>query len=221
MKITMKTKICFLFIGLVATIAATNVVVNRFELPSAKVTIKVVDENERLLDNANVSLGFGEMAVEGMTDTSGSFVGEGHCGITGIGSTIKKDGYYMGYAPIPRFTEHDEALNRWQPWNETYIAIMRPIGKPVALYAKTVHTQIPALDQPCGYDLEAGDWVSPYGKGMKKDFIFTIHQEWRGNYDYDVQGELTFKNSLDGLLETSIPNVGKNSEFRWEREASG
>jgi hypothetical protein len=67
--------------------------------------------------------------------------------------------------------------------------------------------------------LELGDWVTPYGKGLTKDFIFTLHQEWRGNYDYDVQGEMSFKNPLDGILETSIPDVGKNSQFRWERQA--
>ena len=123
------------------------------------------------------------------------------------------------YARLNKFHEHDETLNRWRPWNETYTAILRPVGKPVALYARRVDMQIPAFDQPCGFDLETGDWVAPYGKGMTKDLIFTVHQEWHGTSDYDVQGELTFKNPLDGLLEVSKPEIAKNSVFRWERQA--
>jgi hypothetical protein len=204
---------------LAAIVAGTNAVVQPFENPKAKVTVRVVDENNRPMENAKVSLGYGDTADEGLTDMRGLFTSEGRCGITGIGASIKKDGYYLGAPLIPRFTEHDEVLNHWKPWNETYTATLRPIGKPVTLYAKTVQLQLPALDEPCGFDLEASDWVAPYGKGMKMDFIFTVHEKWNGNYDFDLQGELTFKNPLDGLQEVAIPDIAKNSVFRWERLA--
>jgi hypothetical protein len=154
--------------------------------------------------------------VEGLTDVQGEFVGEGHCRRE-IGTSVTKVGYYSGTVSVPTFKEHNEG--KWQPWNPICETVLRPIGKPMALFAKTVQLQIPVLDEPCGFDLEAGDWVAPYGKGMKKDFIFTIHEKWNGNYDYDLQGELAFKNPLDGLQETSIPDIGKNSAFRWERLA--
>jgi hypothetical protein len=205
---------------LAALAAVTNVTVQHFELPKAKVTVRVVDENDRLIQNANISLGFGNSpSVKGVTDAEGLFTAEGRCDIRGIGCGITKDGYYLGSPPIPRFTERDETLNRWNPWDETYTAILRPIGKPVALYAKKVSAEIPVLEKPCGFDLESGDWVAPYGKGMKADFNFTLHQDRRGLQDYDVLGELTFKNPLDGLQEASIPNIGKNSVFKWERQA--
>ncbi len=214
----MKIKIIVCLAALLA-IAATNVAVNRFELPVAKVNVRVVGEDEQPIPNANVSLNFDDKIVRGTTDPEGLFTAEGRCGITGLGSDIRKDGYYMGAASIPRFTEHDEVLNHWKPWNETYTSVLRPIGKPVALYAKTVQLQLPTLDEPCGFDLEASDWVSPYGKGLKKDFIFSIREKWNGNYDFDLQGELAFKNSQDGLQEVAIPDIAKNSIFRWERLA--
>ena len=221
----MKSKITILLAALFAIGAATNMVVNQFELPATKVTVAVVDENRKPIKDVDVWLAFLDRAtsrgtpVHGKTDAEGLFTAEGGCNFAGLGSDIKKDGYYFGSAPIPRFTKHAETLNRWEPWNETYTAILRPIGKPVALYAKTVQLQLPALDEPCGFDLEVSDWVAPYGKGMKKDFIFTVHEKWNGNYDFDVQGELAFKNPLDGLQEVAIPDIAKNSAFRWERQA--
>ncbi len=224
MNVTMKAKFFVLFFGLVAAGTATNVVANNFELPAAKVTVRVVDENEKPLVNANVWLSFkdrltrNDKNVRGFTDVEGLFTGEGGCDISGIGCGITKEGYYSGGAPIPKFHELDEVQNRWKPWNETYTVTLRSINKPIALYAKTVHTQIPALNQPCGYDLEKGDWVSPYGNGITKDFIFTVHQEWRDSYDYDLQGEITFRNPSDGVQNVPEPVV-RYSEFKWTREA--
>lgn len=224
MKKIMKSKSFLLFASLIAAGAATNVVINHFELPIAKVTVKVVDENEVPIHKANVWLMFKDRLtakqqdIRGLTDTHGFFTGEGGADVAGIGCGITKDGYYNSGAPVPKFTEIDEALNHWKPWNETCTVIMRPIGKPVALYAKKIQTQLPELDMPCGYDLEAGDWVMPYGKGMKKDLIFKIHKDVRGMQDYDAAGELTFANSNDGLLDVHKPVVAY-SKFKWERLA--
>jgi hypothetical protein len=220
----MKLKIFFLFGGLLAAGAATNVAVSHYELPVAKLTIRVVDENQQPVANANVWLAFKDRAtfkdqnIRGLTDVNGLFTAEGGCDAAGIGCGITKEGYYSGGAPIPKFQELDEILNRRKPWNETYTAILRPIGKPVALYAKKAETEIPALNQPCGYDLEKGDWVMPYGKGMKKDFIFTVRQEIRGLQDYDVQAEMTSSSPLDGLHDVPNPVV-PYSVLKWEREA--
>jgi hypothetical protein len=224
MKISMKTKIFILLAGLITAGAATNVIVSHFELPAVKVTVRVVDENQQPVENANVWFAFKDRAtfndlnIRGLTDANGLFTGEGGCDAAGIGCGITKEGYYGGGASIPRFIEHDNVLNHWKPWGETYTTMLRPIGKPVALYAKTVKLRIPTLNKPCGFDLEIGDWVAPYGKGMKPDFIFALQQEDRGMQDYDVLGELTFKNPLDGLLEVPKPVVAY-SEFKWERQA--
>lgn len=195
------------------------------ELPDAKVTVVVVDEDRKPVENADVSLVFLDRTTfktnltHGKTDSRGLFTAEGGCNISGIGSDVRKDGYYRGAASIPNFTNIDESLNQWEPWDKTYTTVLRPIGKPIALYAQKIDMEIPALDKPCGFDLEAGDWVTPYGKGEKSDFIFTLHQDKRGLQNYDILGGLTFSNALDGLQEAPMSDVGTNSIFKWERQA--
>jgi hypothetical protein len=204
---------------LLTVAATTNLVVKHFELPLAKVTVRVVDEDQRPVEKANVSLGFGDAFVEGLTDANGLFTGEGRCNVSGMGSTIKKNAYYLGSAPIPRFEKYDEILNRWKPWNEIYTAILRPIVKPVALYAKSEWIEIPAIGRPCGYDLEKGDWVSPYGAGMISDLIFNLEKRYASRNDFDVKVEVAFNQPLDGIQEIQWPEIGHNSIFKWPREA--
>ena len=100
----MKIKIFLICLGALLAVAATNVVVNHFELPAAKVTVKVLDENQQPIANANVWLTFKDhitfkdLNVRGMTDANGLFAGEGGCDASGIGCSITKKGYYDGSA---------------------------------------------------------------------------------------------------------------------------
>jgi hypothetical protein len=196
-----------------------NLSAQHLHLPTARLVIKVIDEDRRPVENANVTLAFGNASVKGTTDAAGLFAGEDPCGVAGIGSRIQKDGYYLSSAPIPKFTELDTNLNRWRPWNETFVTILRPITKPVALYAKRVQTDIPVLGRPCGYDLEAGDWVTPYGKGKRNDLVFSIRKSVNDMRNFDAQGEMTFANPRDGMLAASMAETGKTSVFAWERQA--
>jgi hypothetical protein len=218
----MKTRIIICLGALAAVASTNNFITNAFERPTAKVTAKIVDEAGVPVIGANVRFVFsGAMDdnaivnVEGLTDIQGQFTGEGHCR-GDFGASVSKEGFYFSGLNVSKFTNAIDG--KWQPWNPICKTILRPIGKPVALYAKKVDVEIPALDKPCGYDLEAGDWVAPYGKGMKADFIFTLHQERRGLQDFDVLGELTFRNSLDGLKDAPQP-VATYSHFKWERQA--
>jgi hypothetical protein len=192
--------------------------------PEAKVTVRVVGEDGKPISGVTANFVFGGkydydhtlVKVTGETDASGLFTAQGYT-YGSFGADLRKTGYYMSGPPIPVF--YVSTNGQWLPWNKTYTAVLRPIGKPVALYAKTVQLQLPALNEPCGFDLEAGDWVAPYGKGMKKDFIFTLHEKWNGIYDFDLEGDLTFKNPLDGIQYAPIPDIANNSAFKWERLA--
>ncbi|HTR42757.1 MAG TPA: hypothetical protein VMH87_14185 [Pseudomonadales bacterium] len=210
-----------MIITLVASIAINSVadVTNISELPIAKFTVKVVSEDLTPVGNANVSFGFGHSSAQGVTDANGLFTGEGHCEMSGIGSTINKQGYYLGFAATPIFRTFDKTLNQWMPWNETNTVILRRIGNPVALYAKKVQTDIPILDQPCGYDLEKGDWVAPFGNGVKSDFIFTVHKEYKNRFNFNAEAKLTFSEPGAGLLAMASPPIATNSIFRWDRSA--
>jgi hypothetical protein len=207
-------------------IGPAKVGANQFELPAARVTVKVLDENQQPITNANVwfsfkdRLTFKDLNIRGLTGANGLFTAEGGCDASGVGCEISKAGYYIGFPTIPKFHEQDEVLNRWKPWNKTYTVILRPISNSVDLYAKKVQTEVPVLGQPCGYDLETGDWVAPYGKGTTKDLIFNIQSKSvKDALNFSAEGELTFTQPLDGLQETSISNIGTNSIFKWERQA--
>jgi hypothetical protein len=220
---TMKKKILIVLAALLG-VAALDVVKNQLELPLAKVTVRVLDENQQPLAGASVSLGFldrvstKDVFVRGTTDAAGLFTGEGGCDISGVGNEVTMNGYYRGWAPIPKFHEID-ADNRRKPWNETFTATLRPIGNAVALWAKRVQTQVPVLDQPCGYDLEKGDWVAPYGTGSKSDLIFKVKRDYKDWFNFTVEADVTFAQPRDGLVSMKSPAVGQNSTFKWDRIA--
>jgi hypothetical protein len=194
-----------------------------WEQPKAKVTIQAKDEQGVPVNGATVRVGFTlkgtrqQKMLNGTTDIAGAFVGEGYSDIK-LNADLRKEGYYLSSTGLV-FT--NATNGQWLPWNPRLVTVLRPIGKPVALYAKKVQTTLPVLNKPCGYDLEIGDWTMPYGKGMKKDLVFTIlKKEVKGAGDFDVQGELTFSNPQDGILNVPISAAGKNSVFKWERQAS-
>jgi hypothetical protein len=197
--------------------ASADVAVDSLELPKANVNIRVVDENQKPVKGADVSLYFDDKLVNGVTDLNGVFTGEGQCNIAGIGSKITKAGYYLGSAPIPRFSQVNSTLNQWEPWGGTYDVVLRPVINPIPLFVKKVDTIIPVLDKPCGYDLEVGDWVEPYGKGFTADFVFNIHKSVKDVRNFDAQGYLAFSNPMDGLQSALPLDIAKNSIFKWER----
>lgn len=219
----MKAQVIICLGAFVAVAATTNITVNTLERPIAKVTARIVDENGNPIADARVRFAFsGAMddtavvKVEGITDAQGEFTGEGHCR-RDIGTSVTKDGYYESTVNLPKFKEHKDG--KWQPLNPICETILRPIVKPVALYAKTVQTSVPALDESCGYDLEVGDWVAPYGKGFKSDFTFKAHRDFKDQFNFKVEAAMTFKQPDDGLLPMTSPAVARNSIFRWERFA--
>lgn len=191
--------------------------------PAAKFTVRVLDEQGVPVRGAKVVIGFQEAFSDkaapaiGETDANGCFSAQGYSAKR-LAASVTKAGYYESGTGWTIFK--DPILGKWQPWNPVAAVVLRPIGKPVALAAKRVKTHIPALDQACGYDLEKGDWVQPYGKGTHADFSFKVHRDYKDWFNFSVDGEVTFAQPHDGLVRMKAPSFARNTAFFWERCAS-
>ena len=105
---------------------------------------------------------------------------------------------------------------RWEPWNPVVEVVLKPILNSVPMYVKKVEwLNVPKPGEEAGYDLVAGDWVAPHGKGSVSDFIFKIDSRDLpaatqrkdvnpGEY-YEIALTLRFSNESDGVQLVMTP----------------
>jgi hypothetical protein len=110
----------------------------------------------------------------------------------------EKEGYYKTTGLEYEFSQKKDG--RWQPWNPTVEVVLKRIVNPIPMFAKRVETKIPEDAMAVGFDLEASDWVAPYGKGSADDLLFTVKRTIKSDRDYKATLELGFSNKGDGLL---------------------
>ena len=196
-------------------------------LPTAKITVKVINEDGEPVEGATAGAGFtmpvktgwGSRATgeSGLTDSNGLFSAEGETEQYGLGYSAIKDGYYRSFNKYNKFNEAKGILGfrKWQPWNLTVELTLKEIKKPVPLYVVTMGSiyrplEIPKLGKFIGFDLVARDWVAPYGTGAHEDFLFKISGEFDPSPLYvDQTLVLKFNNPHDGIQSRFIkPDVG-------------
>lgn len=193
--------------------------------PQVNVTVRVVGEDKNPIAGVTASFVFDEqykynaiVPLNGNTDATGLITAQGYSAFGRFGANLKKDGYYLSGVACPVF--RDAKDGQWQPWGTTNTTILRKIENPVPVYAKKVRADIPAVGKSCGYDLEAGDWMAPYGRGQTADFIITLtNREYESRSVFDVGATITFSNPLDGIQEAHLPKEYATSLFRWPRQA--
>jgi hypothetical protein len=191
----------------------------------AKVTVKVVDENDKPVEGADVRMCFKggclkKDAIKGRTDINGLFIASGYSvdGVTG--GAVEKDGYY--YSSY----HHDfvrNTLGVWQPWNKEVRVVLRPKIKPVPMYVRDKTIKIPVLRKKVGFDLAKFDWVAPHGLGTVPDLIFLLDSHYDNpNDDYWSKLTITFSNKFDGMQPFEVDmggDFGVGSVFRTPRYA--
>ena len=215
---TMKTKF-FICLGALLGIAAA---VQQVVWPQAKLTVHVIGEQGEPIPGADVTISFREKLSDqnawavGKTDPDGNFTAEGHSDKR-LGGFVRKAGYYDSGTGWTIFK--DPVLGKWQPWDTVTDVSLRPVGNPVALYVKRVKVEVPVLDQPCGYDLEKGDWVTPHGRGLNPDLIFKVLRDYKDRSNFKAEAQMTFAQPLDGVVRMTAPAYARKSAFCWERWA--
>ena len=188
----------------------------------AKLTLKIVDENDVPVEGADIGAHF-EMhegnGIEGTSNTSGLFAMAGktrwkmHYG-------VRKNGYYSSSGEYAFGNQGEFAVKdgKWQPWNPEVSVVLRPILNQIPMYAKRVEAVMPAEDEAVGYDLAVGDWVSPYGSGQHRDLDLHLSRRVTSNHDYEGTLSLTFTEPFDGIAPCR--DVISASAFMFPRYAA-
>ncbi|HWD91715.1 MAG TPA: carboxypeptidase-like regulatory domain-containing protein [Verrucomicrobiae bacterium] len=194
--------------------------------PVWNATVRTVDESGRPVSGAmaamswNVNLSNNSVTskkVEGLTDNDGVFNATQEAnGSIDLGFVASKTGYYpakTGYALAQLNNNNPEK------WNPSVTLMLKKIGTPIPMYVRHVEAGPPVFNKPVGYDLMAGDWISPYGKGQFKDIVFTGKLDEKTKNDFDYRLLVTFPNEGDGIQEFTLSDLERTSGFRSPYEA--
>lgn len=195
--------------------------------PLFKLTLKVVDEEGAPVVGAQARIGAERrpraeesrgkgVFAEGLTDDRGYFSGEVEAwNASQAGYRVEKEGHYGVWLT---YRSKAPASGRWQPWNPTIEVVLKKKRNPVAMYAKRQEAEIPVSGVDVGYDLLAGDWVAPYGRGRTADMLFHAIGEAADNSNYRGMVTVTFPGQGNGLIPHEI-SLSEVSPLRMPYEA--
>lgn len=200
-------------------------------MPEARMVVKVVDEQGQPLPEADVKIwfqyevakkgGWGLNSVarhaQGRTDANGVFEGQGMTD-AGCLPEASKAGYYQGGGKLKEPPVRNPLLNRWEPWPLAAEVVLKKMRHPVPMYRKEQGwAKVPVLGKPVGYDLEAGAWVAPLGRGRTVDFFVTLSPVQEGAVRSN-RCLVEFPSPLDGFQAYEHPRADLSS-YRWPFEA--
>lgn len=189
-------------------------------LPTAKVTIKVVDEQGQPLNKAKVGVAFqvpqglfgGKPTKKIITGKTGTVTISGNSmGFIEYGAT--REGYY-GTARKYTFKEVKKSFlsDRYSPWDPELEVVLKKKLNPVSLYIRDMRIsgmkrfiKLPEMDKNIGFDLLLADWVKPYGLGETADFVFHMSRAVQSPREFDVTLKLSFSHKGDGIQNVSAP----------------
>jgi hypothetical protein len=185
-------------------------VASSFDLPDAKVTVRVTDQDSKEVAGAIVGIGGTVTGSLGSfkrqtTDNNGRCQAEFKCKGE-ISVTAEKDGWYRSeywkaysYLTEPHAFEKAVAAGRWMPWNPIIEVLLKRVINPVPMYSRALVTNVPVDTAKVGFDLQVGDWVTPLGAGIASDLLFRADRVVQSDRDYSATLALSFSNRGDGL----------------------
>lgn len=201
------------------------------------VTLKMTNEDGKPVKNAQVWVAYdspkegqstdpfkaNDWAIAGLTDSNGIFAASHTDRTWDLGIQIQKAGYYPSHINyelyVPgQFDAQKVATNR----NPKLTLVLKRIGKPIPMYArqKEEGMVLQKENEPMGFDLKVGDWVTPYGTGFHTDIIFTLlHRQIISRHEFDCTLKASFPNKGDGIC-IAPPEEFSGSAFRTSRTAA-
>ncbi len=191
-----------------------------------KATVNVVDDSGAPIPDAEVTIGYYVPAspgrpivtdsVKGRTDTNGLFSTSGQTTSVDLFFGAGKDSYYRSHVDYELGPPSAYDPVKWSP---NITMTLQKVGRPVAMYAKSVIASVPALDKAIGYDLTVGDWLAPYGKGLSSDLFFEKQYYEKAANDYYSKITVSFPNPGDGIQTFTERPGDKGSALRSPQDA--
>ena len=189
------------------------------------VRVRVHDPAGLPVEGATVSLAlprYGEPRDAGsqvLTDKTGVAT------LTGVAQwdysiALKKGGYYRTTVP-KRTVASDYEIKLYATGVQQFDLELKPVRDPIPMLLGGTGMNsmpLPSLTQPVGYDLEKGDWVAPWGKGVTADFVFQLTGPYTDRTKFDLTLTLTFPNPNDGIQSFEVPS-DQTSDFAFPYEA--
>lgn len=239
----MKTKNVVLLFTLLLSLPSSSLAQPTvFPVKPWKATLKILGEDGLPVVAANVSvfytlppLAFPDDSgkyngkFSGVTDTNGIFSAT-HVDRTGaLRFQLEKAGYYASDYTRTMQDPADNSNDR----NISLTMVLKKIVQPIPMYAKRLTSEPTIFNKTgrppisftnsAGYDLMAGDWDAPYGKGRAADLVVTEAFDKKSVADYDYKLTITFPNIRDGIQEFAVPPAEKCSALRspYQAPASG
>jgi hypothetical protein len=194
----------FWFASLDAVLAAS------FELPDAKVTVRVIDQDSKEVAGAFVGIAgtvtgsVGSFKKE-TSDTHGvcqaQFKSKGEISVTAEKHGWYRSEYWKAYSYLaePHAFEKAIAAGRWTPWNPVVEVLLKRVINPIPMYSRAIETTVPVDSAEVGFDLESSDWVAPYGAGTASDVVFRVDRIVQSDRDYSATLAVSFSNKGDGI----------------------
>lgn len=201
-----------------------------------KVTFRVIDESGNPVNGADMDVGIDSLLhsdgydnYRGKTNGDGLFTVESR----GRGCTkvlVSKEGFYPSRPEVSWDGELNpggpEMLKNggFRPENPTVNVILKKIGNPIPMMVRfglgnTDHIRYaPKLDEEIGYDLVAGDWVNPHGKGEVGDIQVMFKSDFKNPENYSTKAIFRFSNPDDGAIPIASL-IGSESLLKYPRSA--
>ena len=201
----------------------------------AKLEIKVVDQDGRIVPGAKIWGGFTSgsrlndyVLVNGVTDTNGIYIAQGKCNEF-LRFEVRKDGYYRSNIKINFLQSKADSVvvdGKWQPYGETRIVVLKRINQPHEMLGPECPPQrkIKVYDKWLGFDLEKGDFLPPMGVGTEADMLVRFRLSGQMPNDWSITMDVSFTNYLhagacrlmkdDWSEFKSVYSADTNAEYR-------
>ncbi|MGC9450322.1 MAG: Ig-like domain-containing protein [Oceanipulchritudo sp.] len=171
------------------------------------VTFTVIDTAGRPVPGALVEASVpGPGNATGLTDQKGVVILQLVTGAT-LHLFVSRNSYYTTSGELWTGGIHKGPDGRLVPrvLPDSFTVTLKEVRDPVPLRKTVFRGRAPATGKPVGFDLEAGDWIRPYGRGTTTDLLFQFHAVELEPESFTGTMTLLFPNKGDGIQPFEAP----------------